>query len=63
MAVPKKKISKSRRGQRRAHDSVLSGTYQECQDTGELKLRHHVSPGGYYRGRQVVKPSTAAAEE
>ncbi|MDD9912591.1 MAG: 50S ribosomal protein L32 [Alphaproteobacteria bacterium] len=60
MAVPKTKISKSRRGQRRAHDAISSGTYHECQDTGELKLRHHVSPDGWYRGRQVIKPKVSA---
>jgi ribosomal protein L32 len=23
--------------------------------TGEVHLRHHVSPNGYYRGKKVVK--------
>lgn len=56
MAVPKKKVTGSRRGMRRSHDAVGTGTYGECPDTGELKLRHHVSPDGWYRGRQVIKP-------
>lgn len=63
MAVPKQKISKSRRGQRRAHDAISTGTYAECQDTGELKLRHHVSPDGWYRGKQIVTPRTSAVAE
>jgi large subunit ribosomal protein L32 len=56
MAVPKKKTTPSRRGNRRAHDALGTGTYEECPDTGDLKLRHHVSPDGRYRGRQVIKP-------
>jgi large subunit ribosomal protein L32 len=23
--------------------------------TGEVHLRHHVSPNGYYRGKKVIK--------
>ncbi|MDO5626053.1 MAG: 50S ribosomal protein L32, partial [Pseudomonadota bacterium] len=23
-------------------------------------LRHHISPNGFYRGRQVIKPKTEA---
>ena len=60
MAVPKTKISKSRRGMRRSHHRMDVGAYHECQDTGELKLRHHISPEGWYRGKQVLK---AKAEE
>ena len=62
MAVPKQKISKSRRGQRRSHDAISSGAYHECPDSGDLKLRHHISADGYYRGRQVVKPKIKAED-
>jgi large subunit ribosomal protein L32 len=30
--------------------------------TGEAGLRHHISPNGMYRGRQVIKPKQTAAE-
>lgn len=58
MAVPKKKISRSRGGQRRSHDRLKAPHYQEDQHTGEYKRRHHIDPKtGMYRGRQVVEPS------
>jgi large subunit ribosomal protein L32 len=56
MAVPKKKISTSRRGQRRAHDSLAAASYEECSECGELKRPHHVcSECGHYDGREVVE--------
>jgi len=55
MAVPKKKVSKSRRNMRRAHDSLSASVYNECPNCGELKRPHHVcSECGYYDGREVV---------
>ncbi len=54
MAVPKKKISKSRRGQRRSHMALKGVKVVEDQTSGELKRPHHVSPDGYYKGRQVT---------
>ena len=56
MAVPKKKISKSRRGQRRAHDALPANSYRECPNWGELKRPHHLCAAcGYYDGREVVE--------
>lgn len=60
MAVPKKKISKSRRGQRRAHKGLSSITVIENSTTGELHRPHHVSPDGYYRNRQVTTATVNA---
>lgn len=57
MAVPKSKITKSRRGMRRSHDKLATPTYIEDQDTGELKRPHHIDlKSGIYRGRQVIEP-------
>lgn len=57
MAVPKKKVSKSRRNMRRAHDGLPAPAYVEDKDTGELHRPHHVDPKtGMYRGRQVFEP-------
>lgn len=54
MAVPKKKVSKSRRDQRRSHDSLALTSYVECSNCGEYKRPHHVCPScGQYRGREV----------
>lgn len=54
MAVPKKKTSKSRRGMRRAHQALDRVNVVEDTTTGEIKRPHHVSPDGYYKGRQVT---------
>ncbi|MAR57020.1 MAG: 50S ribosomal protein L32 [Rickettsiales bacterium] len=62
MAVPKKKISKSRRGQRRADSKMKIGTINVIENatTGEFHRPHHVSPDGYYKGRQVTDKSVNA---
>lgn len=54
MAVQQNKKSPSRRGMRRAHDSLKKPALSIEPTTGETHRRHHVSPDGYYRGRQVV---------
>lgn len=57
MAVPKKKISKSRRGQRRSHDRLKAPTYREDKESGELHRPHHIDLStGMYRGKQVIEP-------
>ena len=49
MAVPKSKISKSRRNMRRSHDALKPSTSVECPNCGELKRPHHVCLScGYY---------------
>lgn len=60
MAVPKRKVSKSRRGLRRSHDKLTAATRHECPNCGELKRPHHVCGScGYYDGREVVETSAA----
>ena len=56
MAVPKKRTSKRRKGMRRSHDSLkFNANVVECNECGELKLRHHIcSSCGFYRGRKIV---------
>ena len=57
MAVPKKKVSKSRKGMRRSHDGVPQPkvTYCSC---GEPALPHRACPAcGKYKGEQVVSES------
>ena len=54
MAVQKNKKSPSRRGMRRSHDSLTGSTLSIEPTSGEVHLRHHVSPDGYYRGKKVV---------
>jgi large subunit ribosomal protein L32 len=54
MAVQKSKVTRSRRGQRRSHDSLTNSTLSQDAVTGEMHLRHHVSPDGFYKGRRIV---------
>lgn len=54
MAVPKRKTSPSRRNMRRSHHKLDKVNAVEDKTTGELKRPHHVSPDGYYNGRQVT---------
>ncbi len=61
MAVPKKKISKSKRNMRRAHDALVDATYEECANCGELKRQHHVCAScGQYKGREITEGEEAA---
>ena len=56
MAVPKSKITKSKRNMRRAHDALSSDAYVEDKVTGELHRPHHIDlKTGMYRGKQVLK--------
>lgn len=54
MAVQKDRKSRSRRGMRRAHDGLEQTTLSTDTLTGEKHLRHHISPEGYYKGRQIL---------
>lgn len=56
MAVQQNKKSRSRRGMRRAHQSLSGPTLTTDAMTGEVHRRHHLSADGFYRGRQIVKP-------
>ncbi len=63
MAVQKSRVTRSRRGMRRAHDSLSGPTLSVDSTTGETHRRHHVSPDGFYRGRQVVNTSPVAEDD
>jgi len=55
MAVPKSKISNSRRGMRRAHDSLTAVNYVEDKDSGELRRQHHIDlKTGMYRNQRGI---------
>lgn len=54
MAVQKSKKSRSCRGMRRSHDALTTAALSVDAATGEVHRRHHVSPNGYYRGREVI---------
>ena len=54
MAVQKSKVTRSRRGQRRSHDSRVKGVLSVDESSGEKHRRHHVTNEGFYRGKKVV---------
>jgi len=60
MAVQQNKKSRSRRDMRRSHDALTAPTLSTNPTTGEMHLRHHMTPDGYdCRGtRQVIITDT-----
>mgnify|MGYP000580053010 FL=1 len=63
MAVQQNRKTPSKRGMRRAHDSLSAATLSVDSTTGETHRRHHVSPDGFYRGRQVIKQNEIEEDE
>jgi large subunit ribosomal protein L32 len=56
MAVPKRKVSRMKRGNRRSADALKQPSYVEDKDSGELRRPHHIDlKTGMYRGRKVLK--------
>ncbi len=54
MAVQKSRKTPSKRGMRRAHDSLKKATLSIDSVSGELHRRHHLTADGYYRGKKMV---------
>lgn len=54
MAVQQNRKTSSKRGMRRAHDSLKGETLSIDSTSGETHLRHHVTADGFYKGRKVV---------
>ena len=64
-AVPKKRISRARQGNRRSHHKIKIPQLTICPNCRQARLAHHVCPNcGVYRGRQVleIKNKRPAAE-
>ena len=54
-AVPKRKVSRHRRGNRRRHQYLTAPQLMKCPNCGEYNLAHRACQScGQYRGRQVV---------
>lgn len=57
MASPKSKISRSRRGMRRAHNALERPTVHNCPNCGSLQQPHRVCLScGYYKNKEVIAP-------
>ena len=64
MGVPKRKVSKARQGERRAHLAISAPALVECDHCPELKRAHHVCPTcGYYDGREAMPIEQPSAAE
>ncbi len=63
MAVHKSRVTRSRRGMRRSHDKLKKATLSVDIATGETHRRHHISPEGYYKGRQVVNDVASEGDD
>jgi large subunit ribosomal protein L32 len=63
MAVQKSRKTPSRRGMRRSHDALSAKQLSTDPTSGETHLRHHMTKGGFYRGRKVIDVKSAVAVE
>ncbi len=63
MAVQQMHKSRARVGMRRSHDALTAKALSTDSKTGELHLRHHISPKGVYKGRQVIAQKSEQADE
>jgi large subunit ribosomal protein L32 len=56
MPVPKAKVTRSRRNQRRSHDAIGTPPRSNCPQCGSPKRPHRVCLNcGSYRGREVIR--------
>jgi len=62
MPNPKRRHSKRRTSNRRAHDHLHSMSLAECPNCHEKKLPHRACPHcGHYNGREVIDTSAKTA--
>ncbi len=55
-ALPKRKVSRHRRGNRRQHLALTAPTLVPCPRCGKLMRAHHTCKAcGTYKGRQVIE--------
>lgn len=58
-ALPKKRLSNRRQGNRRAHHKIKIPQLVTCKQCGRARQAHHACPNcGTYRGRQVLDIKT-----
>jgi len=60
MAVPKKKISKSKSRMRISHlkSKLKTVKYVEDKNSGELRRPHHIDRAtGEYKGKKIINPT------
>jgi large subunit ribosomal protein L32 len=63
-AVPKTKVSRHRRGNRRRNQALVAPTLVPCPSCGKLRRSHHVCKNcGMYRNRQVITVDEPGGDE
>lgn len=56
MAVPKRRISSTRRDKRRSHDALRASAPATCPQCKQPKMAHRVCPScGSYGGEEVIQ--------
>lgn len=67
MGVPKRRVSSTRKRERRSHHALSVPSLEECSHCHQPKRPHHACPNcGWYGGREAVnirekKPSEQGA--
>lgn len=60
MAVPFRKVSKTRKRMRRSHNALTAVGVTKCPNCGEAIRPHRVCPKcGFYKGKEEVKVNEA----
>lgn len=63
-AVPKRKVSRHRRGNRRRHQYLIAPELVKCPNCGQMTRAHRAcTECGQYKGRQVVTINADEDEE
>ena len=64
MAVPKRKISRSRRNKRRTHKKLDMPNLSTCSRCNQPKLPYHACPHcGYYKNVQAIQIETKESKK
>ena len=65
MAVPKKKVSRSRRNMRRfaGGNRLAKPTLRTCPSCNEPARPHKICQSGHYNGKLIVAPKVRATAE
>ncbi|HSM15107.1 MAG TPA: 50S ribosomal protein L32 [Thermoanaerobaculia bacterium] len=56
MGVPKRRVSRARQGDRRAHQTLVLPQLEDCPHCHQKKRAHRACPNcGFYAGRPVLE--------
>ncbi len=64
MGVPKRRVSRARQGERRAHHALTTAQLEECPHGLQQKRAHLACANcGWYNGREAVRLKSKAKPE